>query len=149
MPRWFRTALPVFVLVAPMAAADFTGTWRLNAEKSKLGNRDITQGVVTIRQTGPETIASTFDYVTRAGQKRHEEGVRICDGKEHAVPHIDSSKVSTVMCQLGPGSTRKVVEKDGDKIIVEMTSTVSVDGKVMTNVWKYEDGEIIFVFDKQ
>ena len=149
MLRCIRTALPVLLIVGTMVAADFTGTWKLNPEKSKLGNRDLVQGVVTIRQTGAETYASTFDYVTRAGQRRHEEGVRTCDGKEHAVPHVDSSRVSTVMCRLGPGSTRKIVEKDGDKVIVEMTSTVSADGKVLTNVWKYEDGEVVFVFDKQ
>jgi hypothetical protein len=53
------------------------------------------------------------------------------------------------MCQLGPGSLRKVVEKEGDRVVVEMTSTVSADGKVLTNVWKYEDGEVVFVFEKQ
>ena len=132
-----------------MAAADFTGTWKLNPGQSKLGNRDISQGTLTIKQTGPDTYASTFDFVTRAGQKRHEEGVRICDGREHAVPHVDPSKTSTVLCQVGPDSTRKIVEKDGDKVVTEMTSTVSADGKILTNVWKYEDGEVVFVFEKQ
>jgi hypothetical protein len=144
-----RNVLPILLIAGTMVAADFTGTWKLNPEKSNVGNRDIAQGVVTIRQTGSQTYASTFDFVTRAGQKRHEEGVRICDGKEHAVPHVDPSKVSTVMCQVGPGSTRKIVEKENDKVIVEMTSTVSADGRVLTNVWKYEDGEIVFVFEKQ
>ena len=141
--------LPLVLMVGTMAGADFTGTWKLNPEKSKLGNRDIAQGTVTIQQTGPNTYASTFDFVTRSGEKRHEESVRVCDSKEHAVPRVDSSKVSTVMCQLGPGSTRKIVEKESDKVIVEMTSTVSADGNVLTNVWKYEDGEVVFVFDKQ
>jgi hypothetical protein len=141
--------LPVFLMVEIMAGADFTGTWKLNPEKSQLGNRDIAQGTVTIRQTGPNTYASTFDFVTRSGAKRHEESVRICDGKEHAVPRVDSSKVSTVMCQLGPGSTRKIVEKESDKVIVEVTSTLSPDGKVLTNVWSYNDGNVVFVFDKQ
>jgi hypothetical protein len=26
---------------------------------------------------------------------------------------------------------------------------VSADGKVLTNVWTYEDGQVVFVFDKQ
>ena len=141
--------LPVLLMVEMMAGADFTGTWKLNPEKSRLGNRDIAQGTVTISQTGPNTYASAFDYVTRSGVKRHEESVRICDGKEHAAPRIDSSKVSTVMCQLGPGSTRKIMEKENDKVIVEMTSTVSTDGRVLTNVWSYNDGSVVFVFDKQ
>ncbi len=141
--------LPILLMVATAAAVDFTGTWKLNPEKSKLGNRDIAQGTLTIRQTGPDTYASTLDYVTRSGEKRHQEGVRVCDGKEHAMPRVDTTKTSTVMCQLGPGSTRKVVEKEGDKVIVDMTSTVSADGKVLTNVWKYEDGDVVFVFERQ
>ena len=144
-----RTALPIVLIVGTMAGADFTGTWRLNPERSKLGNRDISQGTLTIKQTGPDTYASTLDYVTRSGEKRHQESVRICDAKEHAVAHVDPSKTSTVMCQIEPGSTRKIVEKDGDRIVTEMTSTVSADGKVLTNVWKYEDGEVVFVFEKQ
>ena len=146
---FIRKVLPILLMVGTIAAADFTGTWKLDTAKSKLGNRDITQGTLTTRQTGPDTYTSTLDFVTRTGEKRHQESVRVCDGKEHAVPHVDPSKVSTVMCQVGPGSTRKIVEKEDNKVIVEMTSTVSADGKVLTNVWKYEDGGVVFVFDKQ
>lgn len=149
MLRVLNKLLPVLLLIGTVPAADFAGTWKLNPEKSKLGNRDISQGTLTIRQTGPDTLTSTLDYVTRSGEKRHQESVRICDSKEHAVPHVDPSKTSTVMCQLGPGSIRKVIEKDGDKVVAEMTSTVSADGKILTNVWKYEDGEVVFVFEKQ
>jgi hypothetical protein len=144
-----RKVLPILLMVGTMAAADFTGTWKLNPEKSKLGNRDIAQGTLTIKQSGPDTYTSTLDFVTRSGEKRHQENVRVCDGKEHTIPHVDPSKVSTVMCQLGPGSTRKIVEKENEKVVAEMTSAVSADGKVLTNVWKYEDGEVVFIFEKQ
>ena len=149
MLPFVRKVLPILLIAGTMAAADFTGTWKLNPEKSKLGNRDIAQGTLTIKQTGPDTYTSTLDFVTRSGEKRHQESVRVCDGREHAVPHVDPSKVSIVMCQVGPGSTRKIVEQENDKVIVEMTSTVSADGKVLTNVWKYEDGVVVFVFEKQ
>ena len=149
MLPFVRNVLPILLMVGTMVAADFTGTWKLDAAKSKLGNRDISQGTLTTKQTGLDTYTSTLDYVTRSGEKRHEESVRVCDGKEHATPHVDPSKVSTVMCLVGPGSTRKIVEKDNDKVIVEMNSTVSADGRVMINVWKYEDGEVVFVFERQ
>jgi len=149
MRPFLNKAFPILLLVGTMAAADFTGTWKLDPGKSKLANRDISQGTLIIRQTGPDTYASTFDFVTRAGQKRHEEGVRICDGKPHPLPALDASKPATAICQVGPGSTRKIVETKSDKVVVEMTSTVSADGKVLTNVWKYEDGEVVFVFEKQ
>ena len=149
MLRFVRTILPILLLMGTVAGADFTGTWKLNPTKSQLGNRDITQGTLITRQTGPYTYTSTLDYVTRSGEKRHEESVRICDGQEHAIPRVDTSKTATVMCQVGPDSTRKIVEKEGDKVIVEMTSTVSADGKILTNVWKYNDGDVVFVFEKQ
>ncbi len=149
MLPFMKTVLPIVVMVGTMAAGDFTGTWRLDPVRSKLGNRDITQGTLTIKQTGPDTYASTLDFVTRTGGKRHQDSVRVCDGKEHAVPHVDPSKVSTVICRVGPGSTRNVVEKENNKVVVEMTSTVSANGKVLTNVWKYEDGDVVFVFEKQ
>ena len=149
MLPFVRKVLPILLIAGTMVAADFTGTWKLNPEKSKLGNRDIAQGTLTIKQTGPDTYTSTLDFVTRSGEKRHQESVRVCDGREHATPHVDPSKVSIVMCQAGPGSTRKIVEKENDKVIAEMTSTVSADGKVLTNVWKYEDGDVVFVFEKQ
>jgi len=149
MRLFLRSVLFVSLMAGTTAAADFTGTWKLNPEKSKLGTRDIAQGTLTIKQTGLYTYASTLDFVTRSGEKRHQDSVRICDGKEHALAHIDPSKVSVVMCQLGPRLTRKIVEKENDKVVAEMTSTVSADGTVLTNVWTYEDGQVVFVFDKQ
>jgi hypothetical protein len=149
MLPFLKKVLLTLAMIGTMVGADFTGTWKLNPQKSKLGNRDISQGILSIRLTGPDTVTSTLDYVTRSGEKRHQESVRVCDGREHAVPHVDPSKTSTVMCQFGSDSTRKIVEKDGDKVVAEMTSTVSSDGKVLTNVWKYEDGEVVFVFEKQ
>ena len=149
MRQFVMTVTIVSLMVGTAAAADFTGTWKLNTAKSQLGTRDIAQGTLTIRQTGPDTYSSTLDYVTKAGEKRHDESVRVCDGKPHPLPAIDPSKPATAICQVGSDSTRKVVEKKNDKVIAEMTSTVSADGKILTNVWKYEDGEVVFVFEKQ
>src|SRR5215469_2250171 len=100
MRLFLRNVLFISLMVGMIAAADFSGTWRLNPEKSKLGNRDIAQGTLTIRQTGPDTYTSTLDFATRSGEKRHDESVRICDGKEHPLPALDSSKPATAMCQI-------------------------------------------------
>lgn len=149
MLRFARTLFLIVLFAGTLRGAEFTGTWKLNPEKSKLGDRDIVQATLVTRQTGPNTFASALDYVTRSGEKRHSESVRICDGKEHPLPALDSSKPATVTCEIGPNSSRKIVEKKSGKVIVEMTSTVSPDGRVLTNVWKYEDGEVVFVFEKQ
>ena len=77
MRLFLRSVLFVSLMVGTTAAADFTGTWKLNPEKSKLGTRDIAQGTLTIKQTGLYTYASTLDFVTRSGEKRHQDSVRI------------------------------------------------------------------------
>jgi hypothetical protein len=41
------------------------------------------------------------------------------------------------------------VESDNGKVVYEVTSTLSDDGKVMTTVWKDSNGEDVLVFDRQ
>ncbi len=66
-----------------LAAADFTGTWKLNLEKSKLQtNNNIASETMKISQTGPNT-NTTIDTVTKSGEKLRQDFSRIYDGKEH------------------------------------------------------------------
>ena len=64
-----------------LAAADFTGTWKLNVEKSKLP-ADLASETMTISQTGANSYKSSIDMVTKSGEKRHTELNRTYDGRE-------------------------------------------------------------------
>jgi hypothetical protein len=143
-----KTVLPVLLTIGTMAAADFTGTWKFNPAKSQY-RRDLSEEMLTIKQTGPDSYTSIVDFVTKSGEKRHQEIVRICDGKEHPSPRSGAAKGAVLICQLGPGATRKFVESDNGKVVYEVTSTLSDDGKVMTTVWKDSNGEDVLVFDRQ
>jgi len=144
-----ETVLTVLLTIGTMAAADFTGTWKFNPAKSQ-HHRDLSEEMLTIKRTGPDTFTSILDFVTKSGEKQHQEIVRICDGKEHPSPLSGAAKGAVLICQQGPGATRKFVERDNGKVVYEVTSTLSDDGKVMTNVWKYSNGEEdVLVFDKQ
>lgn len=144
-----KKVLPLFLMIGTMGAADFTGTWKLNPEKSQLGSRDVTQQTLPIKQTGPNTYTSVVDIVTKSGEKQHQEIVRICDGKEHPSTRAAAAKGAVLNCQIGPGPTRKLVEKADGKVVSEMTSTLSEDGKLMTNVFKYRDGDETLVYERQ
>ena len=143
-----KTVLPVLLTIGTMAAADFTGTWKFNPAKSQY-HRDVSEAVLTIKQTGPDTYTSIEDFVTKSGQKQHQEIVRIFDGKEHPSPRSGAAKGAVLICQLGPGATRKFVESDNGEVVYEVTSTLSDDGKVMTTVWKNSNGEDVLVLDRQ
>lgn len=149
MRLFMRRLLPVFLMIGTTAAADFTGTWKLNPAKSQLGGSDIAQATLTIKETASDTYTSIGDQVTKSGEKRHFEVVRICDGKEHPSTRPGAAKGAVLVCQFGPGPTRTFVEKNNGKVVVETTSTLSEDGKVMTQIWKYSDGEEVRVFERQ
>jgi hypothetical protein len=149
MRPFMRKLLPVFLMIGTIAAADFTGTWKLNPAKSQLGKSDIAQATFTIEQTAPDTYTSIVDQVTKSGEKRHFEVARICDGKEHPSTRPGTAKGEVLICQFGPGPTRTFVEKNNGKVVGETTSTLSEDGKVMTQILKYSDGEELRVFERQ
>ena len=143
-----KTVLLISLTIGTMTAADFTGTWKFNPAKSQY-RRNLLEAVLTIKQTGPDTYTSSEDFVTKSGEKGHQEIVRVCDGKEHPSPRSGAAKGAVLICQLGPGATRKLVESDNGKVVYEVTSTLSDDGKVMTTVWKDSNGEDVLVFDRQ
>jgi len=99
-----KTVLPVLLTIGTMAAADFTGTWKFNPAKSQY-RRDLSEEMLTIKQTGPDTYTSSVDFVTKSGEKRHQEIVRICDGKEHPSPRSGAAKGEVLICELGHGAT--------------------------------------------
>jgi hypothetical protein len=126
-------------------AADFTGTWKLSLPKSKLTS-DLVSETMKIEQTGPNTYRTTVDTVRKSAKKEHQVINRICDGKEHPSTGVGfKQEGSSEICEQSP-STRKVTEKRDGKVEGEFTSTVSGDGKVLTNVWK---GGETRVFERQ
>ena len=144
-----RIILGTLSLAVTVMAADFVGTWKLNLTKSKPRNgNDVASETIRIEQTGPNAYRSTFDAVLNSGQKVHQEINRIYDGKEHPVTGTGSKPEGTSeICELVNASTRKITRKTAGATS-ELTTTVSPDGKVMTNVWKGALDETL-VFERQ
>lgn len=129
-----------------MAAAPFEGIWKLNVGKSKLApNRDIAAETMKIVETGRDSFKTITDITTKSGQNRHEELDRILDGKEHPTGAQGESEI----VERPSESTRKITGKRDGKKIGEIISTVSPDGKVMTNHRNTSAGEETLVFEKQ
>jgi hypothetical protein len=139
--------LGTILLAVPLMASDFTGTWKLNLAKSK-PSTDLASETMKIEQTDPNAYRTTIDSVLKSRQKEHQEINRICDGKEHPSTGVGfKQEGATEICEQ-MSSTRKVTQKRDGKVVSEFTSTVSPDGKVMTNVRK-GGGDETLVFERQ
>src|ERR1700677_138626 len=136
-----------------VAAEPFVGTWKLNVEKSKpTGNNvDLASETMTISPTGPKAFRTTIDSVSKSGQTRHQEINRIYDGEEHPPTGVGfKQEGATEIDKLVDASTRNIIQKREGKITNEVTSTVSADGKTMTNKTHRANGsEDIQVFGRQ
>ena len=134
----------VFLCCATAMAADFTGTWKLNPEKSKLRIPETL--TITIEKTGPDSYRTSAKG-TMSGKDFHFEVNRACDGREHAGAG-ESDKESEI-CTIGAGRSRKIVMKDSGKVVRTVTSTVSKDGQTMTNLRVDNNGQDVMVFDRE
>jgi hypothetical protein len=143
--------LATLSLSLTLMAADFTGTWKLNLEKSKVPqNNDLAGATMTISQAGPNSYTTIIDTISKSGDQRHTEYYRIDDGKEHPAKGV-GFKAEGVMeiSQLVNASTRKITQKRDGKVTGEITSTLSPDGKVMTNHRTFGKVEDVLVFERQ
>ena len=136
-----------------MAAEPFVGTWKLNLEKSTLqgSSADVASETMTISKTGTNTHRTTVDIVFKSGKTLHQEFNRTLDGKEHPVAGVGlKQEGDTETVELVNASTRKSTDKKDGKLRLEMTSTVSPDGKTMINVRNNVDGrKDTLVFERQ
>lgn len=150
-----RTLFTVVVFVSfclLVQASDlFVGTWKLNVAKSKLLDTDTVSQTMTIKSTGPNTFLTTLDRLTKYGQTRHQEINRTRDGKEHPATGAGfKQEGATEIVEQVDASTLKVTQNRDGKVISEFTSTISPDGKTMTNIRHNPDGaESVLIFERQ
>lgn len=148
---------PVLALIAivslgsALEAADASEiTWKLNVEKSKLHN-PVQSYLLKIELIAPKTHRLTWDIVSGDGTKRHQELVRIADGKEHV---SEGMNVPAGTSEIVSEDFAKVIHKRDGKTVYQMTVIVASDGKsqqaavtgVDGNGKPYQDLE---VFDRQ
>jgi hypothetical protein len=150
-----RTALKLLAMLSiglvAMGADPFVGTWKLNLEKSELlANSNLASLTMTISPSGSNTFTSVIDSITNSGEKRHQEVIRIYDGKEHPAKGIGLNPGLSEISERVDASTRKVTGKRNGKILGTFTSQISPDGKTMTNRQLSSDGnEEVRVLERQ
>jgi hypothetical protein len=130
------TSAFLFTGTLTSSAADYSGTWVANLEKSQLGTAQLKSYVMKVEKTAPNSFLVTFDTVRSDGQKTHQQFMRIYDGQEHAIyadgkEHPGIPRDATETCSQVDPLTRHVVAKNGGKVIFELDAKMEPDEKTM------------------
>lgn len=147
----FATLIVCLAAAAVFAADAFTGTWKLNEAKSKLGAGAVKNTTVTYEVTG-DTIKVTLDGVSADGKPTHDEWTGKFDGKDYPVtgnPMTDTRSYKKIS-----DHTLAATGKKGDKVVLTAKITVSADGKTrsVVSTQTAADGKKVTstaVYDKQ
>ena len=149
----------VFVLAAmvatAMAADPWTGTWKLNPEKSKApGGRIPHPTSINIITVEGDTVTMIADHTDTAGNSEHVEYTAKLDGKEYPVKSTPPGPDPyTISLKSTDARTREFVEVLG-KITISGRDVLSEDGKTFSRVVEMKDPQgndasIIQFFEKQ
>ncbi|HXL21961.1 MAG TPA: hypothetical protein VOA78_05815 [Candidatus Dormibacteraeota bacterium] len=119
-----------FVGAAVCFAADgFTGTWKLNEAKSKLGP-GIPKNSTVVYEAAGDNVKVTIDGTDSDGKPSHNEWTGKFDGKDYPVTG-DASSDSRSLKKLTAHTLTFVVKKGG-KVTTTGRIVLSADGKTRT-----------------
>ncbi len=141
--------LTVFFFATTALAADFTGTWKLNLQKSKNTGPKVASQTMKIEPTGPNSFRTTIDVTLNSGEQRHQERNRTYDGKEHPAQGVGVPPNQSETCAINNQGERTITIKQDGKVLTEIKSSVSADGRTLTNITTQGGDQVVGVFDKQ
>jgi hypothetical protein len=149
----------IFLLAAlaavAMAADPWTGTWKLNPDKSKApGGRLPHPSSTNIIEVQGDTLHLVSDQTSTTGEKEHVEYTAKLDGKEYPVKSTPPGpQPYTIALRQIDSRTREFVEVLG-QITIKGRDVLSEDGKTFSRIVELKDAQgndtsIIQFFEKQ
>ena len=139
----------VFFSTLLFAQTDFSGTWVLNASKSKLGERSFAPKSVVIVQKGNDL--SVESHNEWQGEERVRTNKYTLDGKECINPGFRDSEIKSTAVwsgdkksltitskfemQNGDMTMKAVYKMDGKNLVIESSSSSSFGDRSETQVF--------------
>jgi hypothetical protein len=145
--------IAVLVLfVATTAADQLSGTWKLNAEKSKYSPGPPTKSLMVVVVSDENNYKVEGTGVDGDGKPINVQYSAKFDGKDY--PATGIANADTVSVKRIDANTVEVKQKKDGKVVMTVTSKVSTDGKTRTSTWHGKNAEgkevhNVVVFDKQ
>ena len=151
----YATAMLVTALtlvVAAAAADQLSGTWKMNAEKSKYSPGPAPKSLTVVVESDENNYKLEATGTDGDGKPLHVQYTAKFDGKDHPATGIaDADSVS--VRRIDANTVENLQKKDG-KVVMTITSTTSKNGKTRTSTWRGKNAEgkevhNVVLFDKQ
>jgi hypothetical protein len=144
------TALTLFVATA--GADQLSGTWNMNAEKSKYSPGPPPKSLTVVVESDENNYKIDATGTDADGKPIHVQYSAKFDGKDYpatGVPNTD-----TVSAKRIDANTVETAQKKDGKVMMTITTKVSEDGKTRTSTWHGKNAEgkdvhNVVVFDKK
>jgi hypothetical protein len=150
----FTTTLLVALAlsVTPAAADQHSGTWKMNAAKSKYSPGPAAKSLTLKVESDENSVKIDSEGTDGEGKPTHVEYDAKFDGKDYPVTGL--SYGDTVTVKRIDANTIQTTIKKGDQLMMTVTSKVSADGKTRTSTFKGKDAQgravnNVVVYDKQ
>jgi len=145
-------ATALTLIVATVVADQSSGTWKMNAEKSKYSPGPPPKSVTVVVESDSDSYKRDATGTGADGKPIHVQYSAKFDGKDYpatGIPNADSVSVK----RIDENTVETTQKKDG-KVVMTITSKVSKDGKTRTSTWHGKNAEgkdvhNVVVFDKQ
>jgi len=140
------------LLVANVAADQLSGTWKMNAEKSKYSPGPPTKDLMVVVESDENNYKLDATGTDGDGKPIHVQYSAKFDGKDY--PATGIANADTVSMKRIDANTIETMQKKNGKVVMTITTKVSNDGKTRTSTWRGKDAEgkdvhNVVVFDKQ
>jgi hypothetical protein len=143
-------ALTLFVATA--AADQLSGTWKMNAEKSKYSPGPPPKSVTVVVESDENNYKVEATGTDGDGKPIHVQYSAKFDGKDY--PATGIANADTVSAKRIDQNTVETVQKKDGKVMMTITTTMSRDGKTRTSTWHGKNAEgkdvhNVVVFERQ
>ena len=144
------TTLTLFVTIA--AADQSSGTWNMNAEKSKYSPGPPPKSLTVVVESDENNYKIDATGTDADGQPMHVQYSAKFDGKDYPATGIPNADTVSVK-RIGANTVETKQKKDG-KVVMTITTKLSEDGKTRTSTWRGKNAEgkevhNVVVFDKK
>jgi hypothetical protein len=144
------SALTLFVAAA--AADQLSGTWKMNAEKSKYSPGPAPKSLTVVVESDDNNYKMEATGTDSDGKPLHVQYGAKFDGKDH--PATGIANADSVSIRRIDANTVETLQKKDGKVVMTITSTTSKDGKTRTSTWRGKNAEgkdvhNVVVFDRQ
>ena len=144
------TGLTLFV--ATSAADQLSGTWKMNAEKSKYSPGPAPKSLTVVVESDNDGYKIDATGIGGDGTPTHAQFSAKFDGKDY--PATGLTNADTVSVKRVNANTVETSQKKDGKVVMTITTTVAKDGKTRTSTYRGKNAQgkdvyNVVVFDKQ